>query len=88
MVESYKFKSKLTNAIVFLASFISYLGRDGLNQLIPIEYANYIPLIILIAGFILVQKTENKRVDIAEQLIKNEYTNNLESDSEDGENDT
>ena len=68
MVESYKNKSKTTNAIVFIAGLITYLGKDNLTQLLPQEYANWAPIIVLIAGYIAVQVTENIRVEKAEEL--------------------
>ncbi len=75
MTETYKYKSKITTAISFIAAFIVYIGQDGLNQLIPAEYAKIIPVIILIAGYILTQTTENKRVDVAEQMVMEQYAN-------------
>ncbi len=69
MVETYKHKSKIATAISFIAALIAYLGKDGLTQIMPSEYANLIPIIIFCAGYILTQTTENKRVDIAEQMI-------------------
>ena len=69
MVKTYKYKSKIATAISFIAAFIAYIGKDGLTQIIPAEYANCIPIIVLIAGYILTQTTENKRVDVAEQMI-------------------
>ena len=63
MTESYKYKSKIATAISFLAAFIVYIGQDGLKQVMPAEYAYLIPIIIFIAGYILTQKTEDKRVD-------------------------
>lgn len=68
MVQSYKNKSKTTNAIVFIAGLITYLGKDNLTQLLPQEYANWAPIIVLIAGYIAVQVTENIRVEKAEEL--------------------
>lgn len=70
MTESYKTKSKIATAISFVAAFITYIGQDGLTQIIPAEYAHLIPLIILVAGYILTQTTENRRVAVAEQLIR------------------
>lgn len=67
-VKSYKIPSKVTNAIVFLAAFIVYIGRDGLQQILPEELAYLAPIIVLIAGYIATQKTEDKRVERAEQL--------------------
>lgn len=69
MVETYKYKSKIATAIAFIAVIIVYLGKDGLAQIIPPEYAYTIPLIVFVAGWILAQTTENKRVDVAEQMI-------------------
>lgn len=82
MTESYKVKSKIATAIAFLAALISYLGKDGLTQFIPEEYAFLIPILVFCAGYVLTQKTENKRVQIAEQLIEEKYTTDAEPDSE------
>lgn len=68
MVESYKTKSKIATAAAFIAGLIVYLGQDQIASVIPVEYANWVPIIVLIAGYILAQSTENKRVEIAEQL--------------------
>lgn len=73
MTESYKYKSKLATAISFLAALIAYLGKDGLTEIMPPEYAYLIPIIVFIAGYILAQSTENKRVDVAEQMIIEKY---------------
>lgn len=67
-LKSYKIPSKVTNLVVFLAAFIVYIGRDGLLQILPEQLAYLAPLIVLIAGYIAAQKTEDKRVEIAEQL--------------------
>ena len=73
MVESYKYKSKIATAISFLATFIVFLGKDGLTQIMPAEYAFLIPILVFIAGYILAQTTENKRVDVAEQMILEKF---------------
>lgn len=73
MVESYKYKSKIATAISFIAALIVYIGKDGLTEIMPPEYAYFIPIIVFIAGYVLTQATENKRVDIAEQLILEKY---------------
>lgn len=75
MTESYKTKSKIATAISFVAAFITYIGQDGLSQIIPTEYAKLIPLIVLVAGYIVTQSTENKRVEVAEQLQSEKYNN-------------
>ena len=73
MTYSYKNKSKITNAIVFIAGLITYMGKDNLTQLLPQEYANWAPIIVLIAGYIAVQVTENIRVEKAEKLAIMNY---------------
>lgn len=73
MVESYKIQSKITNAIVFLAGLIVYLGKDELAKIMPVEYAHLAPVIVLIAGYIAVQKTENIRVNRAEKKAVEDY---------------
>lgn len=73
MVESYKYKSKLTNLIVFLAGFIVYIGKDELAKIMPAELAYLSPLIVMIAGYIAIQKTENIRVNRAEQIVEEQY---------------
>lgn len=73
MTETYKYKSKIATAISFLAALIAYLGKDGLTEIMPSEYAFLIPILVFIAGYILAQSTENKRVDVAEQMILEKY---------------
>ncbi|WP_407415776.1 hypothetical protein [Methanobrevibacter sp.] len=69
MVETYKYKSKIATAISFIAALIAYLGKDGLTEIMPAEYAFLIPILIFAAGYVLAQKTEDKRVDVAEQMV-------------------
>lgn len=69
MVETYKYKSKIATAIAFIAMIIVSLGKDGLTQIIPAEYVWTIPVIVGIATWILAQKTEDKRVNVAEQMV-------------------
>ena len=76
MVESYKFKSKLANILVFIAGLVSYIGVEGLQSIIPPQYAKLIPVIVMIAGYIVVQNTENTRVAVAEELVRENYTKN------------
>lgn len=73
MVESYKTQSKITNAIVFLAGLITYIGVDNLAKVLPKELAYLAPIIVMIAGYIAVQTTENIRVERAEQIIEANY---------------
>ena len=74
-MESYKYKSKLANVLVFIAGLISYVGVDGLKRVVPLEYAEFIPIIVLVAGYIVVQLTEDKRVYVAEELVREETNN-------------
>jgi hypothetical protein len=64
--------SKLTNIIVFIAGLISFLGAEGLKGFIPVEYQYLIPTIVMVAGYILVQLSEDKRVERAENIATNE----------------
>ena len=89
MVETYKYKSKLATAISFIAAFIIYVGKDEIAKILPAEYAFLAGIIVLIAGYIVTQGTENTRVDVAQQMIKEKYTTDIEPDSEtiSGDND-
>jgi len=88
MVTTYKYKSKIATAIAFIAAFIAYIGKDGLTQIMPAEYAWLIPIIIFLAGYILAQSTENKRVEVAEQMVHELYTEDpINDDDQESEND-
>lgn len=76
MTETYKYKSKAANAIVFIAGLISYLGVDILAKILPKELAYLAPVIVMIAGYIVVQSTENTRVERAEQIAIEYYQDN------------
>ena len=73
MTQTYKYKSKAANAIVFIAGAISYLGKDALAQILPEQFAYLAPFIVWIAGYIIVQSTENTRVDVAKQMAIEKY---------------
>ena len=73
MTETYKYKSKAANAIVFIAGLITYIGRDNLLQILPEKWRYLAPIIVLLAGYIVVQATENTRVAVAEQLAVENY---------------
>ena len=80
MVETYKYKSKIATAIAFIAALISYLGKDGLAQFIPEEYAFLIPILVFAAGYVVAQSTENKRVEVAEQMVHEQYNEPTQED--------
>ncbi len=86
MTESYKYKSKLTTAISFLAGLITYLGKDELAKIMPAEWAYLAPVIVLIAGYIATQKTENIRVDVAEQILLEKFAKLIPTGDDDPSN--
>ena len=71
-MQSYKTKSKLANIIVFICAFISYVGADALTQVMPASLVQYVPIIVLFAGYVTVQATEDKRVVVAEDIVREE----------------
>ena len=71
-MDSLKNFSRVTNIIVFIAGFISYIGADGLKGIIPAEYQYLIPFIVMTAGYLLVQLSEDARVSRAEELVRGE----------------
>lgn len=73
MVESFKYKSKIATAVAFIAMIITALGKDGLTQIIPAEYVWTIPVLIGAASWILAQKTEDHRVEVAEEMVHEQY---------------
>ncbi len=88
-IESYKYKSKIATAISFIAAFIIYVGKDEIAKLLPTEYAFLAGIIVLIAGYIASQRTEDKRVDVAETLVHAQYTPTEEIDpTQEYENDS
>ena len=80
MTETYKYKSKAANAIVFIAGLITYIGRDALAEILPKNLAYLSPIIVLVAGYIVVQSTENKRVVVAEQKAIEDYQSTINVD--------
>ena len=87
MVESYKYKSQIATAISFIAAFIVYVGEPGLRQIIPPEYAFLAPILVLLAGYFVTQQTENKRVDVAEQIVHDQYDDPTPEDETGDEDD-
>lgn len=86
MVQSYKYKSKIATIISFAAAFIVYVGKDELAKLLPTEYASLAAGIVILAAYIVAQGTEDKRVEVAEQLaVEN---NQQEETPEDVQDDT
>ena len=78
-MESLKNYSRAVNIIVFICSLITYMGVDGLTNIVPDEYKYIVPTIITIAGFILVQLSEDARVSRAEELVRGEADARAES---------
>lgn len=66
-MESFKIPSQVVNVIVFIAMFI-LANQEFLINNTPSEYSAVVSSIIVVAGFIATQVTENKRVSVAEEL--------------------
>lgn len=66
-MESFKIPSQVVNVIVFIAMFI-LANQEFLINNTPSEYSAVVSSIIVVAGFIATQLTENKRVSVAEEL--------------------
>lgn len=77
MTESFKNYSKLINILVFICGLISFLGVEGLKGFIPAEYEYLVPTIVMIAGYILVQLSEDKRVERAENIATDKVLNEV-----------
>ena len=73
MVESYKYKSKIATAIGGIATVISIVGQDQLTAIFP-QFGQYIPIIVALATWYISQTTENKRVEVAEELVRERYS--------------
>lgn len=84
MTESYKLQSKIATAIGGIATIITALGVEQLAAIFP-GYGQYIPVIVAAATWYLSQTTENKRVEVAEQMVHEEYNENIttEGDADD-----
>ena len=80
-MQSLKNYSRATNILVFIAGFISYVGADGLKGIIPPEYQYVIPFVVMLAGYILVQVSEENRVQRAENIA---IKDTLESSTNNG----
>ena len=74
MTESYKLKSKLATAIGGICTIVSALGVNQLSDAFP-GYGQYIPVIVAFATWYLSQTTEDKRVQVAEKMVHEEYQN-------------
>jgi hypothetical protein len=72
MVKSFKNYSRLINLVVFICGLITFLGVENLRTVIPENFQYLIPVVVLSAGYILVQLSEDKRVKRAENIATNE----------------
>lgn len=70
-MESFKLPSQVTNVVVFIAMFI-LANQEFLTNNAPTEYSAIVSSIIVVAGFIASQVTENKRVSVAEEIAVGE----------------
>lgn len=67
-MESFKLPSRISNVVVFIAMFI-LANQEFLTSNTPSEYTAIVSSIIVLAGFIVTQVTEDKRVAVAEELV-------------------
>ena len=72
MVESYKTSSRLITLIVFIAVFIT-TNQETILGIINPEYHQIFLFVVLIAGYVVTQFSEEKRVNHAEKLVEEEY---------------
>ena len=72
-IKSYKYKSKAATATTFIATYILYLGQDGLNELLPKEFLFIVPFLVYLAGYFVTQTTEDKRVSVAEDIKDEQF---------------
>lgn len=76
-MESLKTKSRITTfivAVIFgVITYIAAMNPDNLAVYLGV-YGSYAPLIIIIAGMIVKQYSEDSRVKRAEQLVHQQYT--------------
>ena len=76
-MESLKNTSRITTLIVAIIigiiTYISTMNPDNLATYLGV-YGSYAPIIIVIAGIIVNQYSEESRVKRAEELVHHEYT--------------
>lgn len=68
-MESFKLPSKITNVVVFIAMFI-LANKEFLLNHVPVEYSGVLSTVIVVAGYVATQVTEDKRVSVAEDLAE------------------
>ena len=73
MVETYKHKSRMWTIIVAVIVAISTIGINDWQNILPTKYSFLAPTIVAVLGFVVAQLTEEKRVNVAEQLVHEEY---------------
>lgn len=71
-MKSLKSYSYAVNFITFICGLITFLGVDNLRTVIPGNFQYLIPVVVLTAGYILVQLSENARVVRAEDIVRGE----------------
>lgn len=71
-MESLKSYSYAVNFITFLCGLITFLGVENLKTVVPEGFQYLIPVVVLTAGYVLVQLSENARVERAEDIVRGE----------------
>jgi hypothetical protein len=77
MTETYKWKSRTINVISFIATILSYITVDQLLPLLPTELKVFAPTIVAIIGYIATQLSEEKRIEVAQQMKTEELTSQI-----------
>lgn len=76
-MKSLKSYSYAVNFITFICGLITFLGIDNLRTVIPENFQYLIPVVVLTAGYILVQLSENARVVRAEDIVRGELNDKI-----------
>lgn len=71
-MKSLKGYSYAINLITFLCGLITFLGVENLKTVVPENFQYLIPVVVLTAGYVLVQLSENARVERAEDIVRSE----------------
>ena len=69
MTKTYKYNSRLITAIAFLVMLLAAITPEAWQSLLPENYWVIIPTITAVLTYLAAQLSEEKRVNVAEQLI-------------------
>ena len=69
MTKTYKYNSRIITAIAFIIMLFAAITPEAWQSILPEQTWVFIPTIICILTYLAAQLSEEKRVDVAEQLI-------------------